>query len=46
MWDRVHRETFTVTVVNKHVTSIEIQQDSKKVESLSLNTGVENPLRQ
>ena len=40
-----HRETFTVTVVNKLVTSIEIQQDSKKVESLSLNTGDEATLK-
>ena len=40
-----HRESFTVTVVNKLVTSIEIQQDSKKVESLSLNTGDEATLK-
>jgi|GEM_PF-2483121 len=40
-----HSETFTVTVVNKLVTSIEIQQDSKKVESLSLNTGDEATLK-
>ena len=43
--EKDHSETFTVTVVNKLITSIEIQQDSKKVESLSLNTGDEATLK-